>query len=242
MSPLKNVIWIKLFLCLLDNDGFMDGLTDAEKWYFVGMLLLYPKHKYRLKNDKKFFSKNLTQTGQDITQSVDNIIRIMGLRRKKGNIYIPNFKKYNPYIWKGKGIPAGTIKEFPDKIRLDKKNIKKETYKERKFDYKSFKEAHNPEFMDFLKEAYPGVHVGFEFKRMGTWLETNPNKRYKNYGKFCRNWIDRAGKGFQEQPTETSYVQHVFSKEEIAQMEKEKLQAQVFLAERVKKLAEEKKL
>lgn len=240
--PLKNVIWIKLWLCLLDNDDFMDSLTDAEKWYFVGMLLLYPKHGYRLKDDKKFLSKKLTQTGQDITQSVDNIVRVMGLRRRKGNIYIPNFKKYNPYIWKGKGIPTGTIKEFPDKIREDK--IRKEIYKERKHDYnyKTFKEAHNPEFMDFLKEAYPDVHVGFEFKRMGTWLETNPNKRYKNYGKFCRNWIDRAGKGFQDQPPEPSYIQHVYSKEEEAQMEKDKLQAQAFLAEKVKKLAEEKKL
>lgn len=241
--PLKNVIWIKLWLCLLDNDDFMDSLTDAEKWYFVGMLLLYPKHKYRLKDDKKFFSKNLTQTGQDIAQSVDNIVRVMGLRRRKGNIYIPNFKRYNPYIWKGKGIPVGTIEEFPDKIREDKKKIKKETYKERKFDYKTFKEAHNPEFMDFLKEAYPGVHVEFEFKRMEGWLLTHPKKKYKNYGQFCRGWIDREGKKHSEQPPEPTYGQPMeFSKEEIAQMEKEKAQAQAFLAEKVKKLAEEKKL
>lgn len=244
--PLKNVVWIKLWLCLLDNDDFMDNLTDAEKWYFIGMLLLYPKHGYRLKDDKKFFSKKLTQTGQDIAQSVDNIVKVMGLKRRNACIYIPNFKKYNPYIWKGKGIPAGTIKEFPDKIREDEEEdkikIKKEIHKERKFAYHSFKEANNPVFKDYLKKAYPGVNVDFEFIRMESWLLTNPKKRYKNYAKFCRGWIDRDSTDAEYREAGILEPERTYESPVVGLSEEEVKKHQEELAEMVKKIAEGKKL
>ena len=78
--PLKNVIWIKLYLCLLDNDDFMDKLTDEEKWYYVGMLLLYPKHGKKLVKDGKYLGRKLSYDGHDISPNLNKIIKVMKLK------------------------------------------------------------------------------------------------------------------------------------------------------------------
>jgi len=173
-----------------------------------------------------------------------------GKAYKRGYLYSPKLRGYaDEYTQRGRDKSRhapdsiGTtppieveveVEVDKKKNRIDKREIVK---KEMKFDYPSFQEANNPAFKDFLKEAYPGVHVEFEFRRMETWLVTNPKQKYKNYGKFCRGWIDRAGKGPQKQLPEITY-EHI----PVEMSEEEKKKAQADIAKMAKELAEKKKL
>ena len=74
------------------------------------------------------------------------------------------------------------------------KDMDKNKDKDKVFNYSSFKETNNTEFKNKLKETYPEVNIELEFKKMGLWLQENPNKEYKNYGRFCGNWISRCAR------------------------------------------------
>lgn len=41
------------------------------------------------------------------------------------------------------------------------------------------------------KEAYPGVNVPAEYRKMSAWVAANPQKRPKNYPRFINNWLAR---------------------------------------------------
>lgn len=169
---------------------------------------------------------------------------------KKGYLYSRKLKDYSDDYTKrirreSEHSPNGLRTKSPIEVevevevdkkknRIDKKEIVK---REMKFSYPTFQEANNPIFKDFLKEAYPEVHVEFEFRRMETWLVTNPKQKYKNYGKFCRGWIDRAGKGFQGQAPEMTYEQ-----KSVGMSEEERKKAQSDIAKMAKEVAEKKKL
>jgi|GEM_PF-4877675 len=49
-------------------------------------------------------------------------------------------------------------------------------------------------------EAFPGVDVKLQIKRMEVWLEANPKKRKKNYKKFIVNWLGREHLENKSQP------------------------------------------
>ena len=55
--------------------------------------------------------------------------------------------------------------------------------------YSSFKEADNPEFKGYLQKAFPMVDVEKSFREADTWVRTHPNRKKKNYARFCRNWV-----------------------------------------------------
>lgn len=42
------------------------------------------------------------------------------------------------------------------------------------------------------KEAYQGVNVEVELKKMKEWLIANPSRRYTNYRRFIVNWLSKA--------------------------------------------------
>ncbi len=42
------------------------------------------------------------------------------------------------------------------------------------------------------KNAYPGIDIIAEFKKMDAWLESNPKRRKKNYPRFINNWLNEA--------------------------------------------------
>jgi len=46
---------------------------------------------------------------------------------------------------------------------------------------------------DYAKhqDAYPGVNLASEYKKMSAWLSANPQKRPKNYPRFINNWLAR---------------------------------------------------
>lgn len=62
------------------------------------------------------------------------------------------------------------------------------------YNYKTFKEANNLEFKAHLKAVYPEVNIELEFKKMELWLQENPDRRYKNYGRFAGNWVSRLAR------------------------------------------------
>ena len=41
------------------------------------------------------------------------------------------------------------------------------------------------------KDAYPGVNVPAEYRKMSAWLSANPQKRPRNYPRFINNWLAR---------------------------------------------------
>lgn len=41
-------------------------------------------------------------------------------------------------------------------------------------------------------EAFPGVSIVTELKKMECWLEANPDKRKRQYRRFVVNWLSRA--------------------------------------------------
>jgi hypothetical protein len=118
--------------------------------------------------------------------------------------------------------------------------------KTRKFSYKSFPEADNPEFKNYLQSVYPQTNVEVEFRRMESWLLTHPRNIYKNYGSFCRGWIDRTSKqsGFlgREEGREPTEPEITYEQPPMEYSEEERKKAQEKLAEMVKKVAEVKKL
>ena len=46
-----------------------------------------------------------------------------------------------------------------------------------------------------LEEAYPAVDLIREYKKARAWV-LSTGRRYKKYGRFLRNWIDNASKGY----------------------------------------------
>ncbi len=60
-----------------------------------------------------------------------------------------------------------------------------------------------------LEEAYPAVDLIREYKKARAWV-LSTGRRYKKYGRFLRNWIDNASKGykFAEKGSTESAVGH----------------------------------
>lgn len=42
------------------------------------------------------------------------------------------------------------------------------------------------------EEAYPACNVDLELKKMGVWLDANPNKKKSNYKQFINNWLSKT--------------------------------------------------
>lgn len=112
--PAKSIVWIKLYLNLLSDYEF-NQLDDNEKWYFVGLLLLYPQCKNVIPYDKRWLGQRLKKDGTELGQELDKIIKVFGWRVKNGKIYIRNFKKYQHYKKLGTGIDQVYTKSMPDK-------------------------------------------------------------------------------------------------------------------------------
>lgn len=46
--------------------------------------------------------------------------------------------------------------------------------------------------MQKYSEAYPGVDLVTEFRKMQLWLDANPLRKKKNVPRFICNWLSRA--------------------------------------------------
>jgi len=134
---------------------------------------------------------------------------------------------------KGKGISKGKEEDYKGKQIPSKFGT-----------YKTFKEANNPDFKQYLQKVYPEVNIKLEFVAMETWLATNSNKRYKNYGKFCRGWIDRTNKRIYQSFGFTREVEPEITYEQppVAMTEEERKRVQEELANKVKEISERRKL
>jgi hypothetical protein len=59
-----------------------------------------------------------------------------------------------------------------------------------------FTKVRDPEvFLRSQTEAFPGIDLKEELRKMIAWYEANPEKRKKNISRFIHNWLSRAGKG-----------------------------------------------
>lgn len=127
--PAKFVVWIKLYLSTLTDYKFSQ-LDDNERWYFIGLLLLYPQCKNAIPYDRRWLGRRLKKDGTEMGQELDKIIKLFRWRVKNGKIYIRNFKKYQHYKKLGTGIDQVYTKSIPykdTKQEEDKEEDKEKT-------------------------------------------------------------------------------------------------------------------
>jgi hypothetical protein len=254
----KNIVFIKLEKRLL-NDHRWYMMSESAQLIYIKLILLaaetynkIPKNDevlregLRSRQDLETFKKCLEEIKQNFPKFKENKhFRYFGEFETKTN-YIP--KREIPS--KSPAIAQHSVdKEIEEEIDKEEEEeeskspaIAKHSEEDKKFNYHSFKEANNPVFKDFLKKLYPSVPVEIEFNRMEGWLLTNPQKRYKNYGKFCRGWIDRASTDAQYRKAGILEPEITYEQPPMEYSEEERKKAQEKLAEMVKKVAEVKKL
>jgi len=177
---------------------------------------------FELEHDAEIIADNLKIRGSQDKSPIETVNEIMlyiielGLfDESEGKIFcfkllnrldtsMTSSPKFRALISKAKEshdvVMTESCKTRLDKTRLDKNILDEpEIYS---CTYFSINESKHNEY----KELYPHIDILHQYKLMKLWLDDNPTKRKKNYGRFISNWLrnteERRPKNTQKQQYE----------------------------------------
>lgn len=199
----------KMYLRSLERDGKL-MLTDTVP-YDLNMLSTVLNHRDdTIKCAIEIFSDlGLCEIMSDKSIYMTEIQNFIGKSSTEGD----RKRMYRDKIKSHKQLTCGQMSGQCPEITLDKRppeleiktEIKKELEKEQKIYTCRYFSVYESQHKSYF-EAYPGIDIISEYRKMCAWLDSNPTKRKSNYPKFINNWLNRHYTDFKNSKQEKKSI------------------------------------
>ena len=178
----KNMVTIKRSRsCSPQKGGSMNDINvisfqkNYEKWVVQEMTDSYAKS---LKQRRLYYKKKKSMVVQEYDGSARNCSMVVQEMVKDEQVLAP--------------IKDTLLKDNKEKEKEKKKTVANKTEKI-DFDKTFFKFVNLSENkIKTYQEKFPLINIELEIKKMESYLMDNPQKKYKNYGRFITAWLIRA--------------------------------------------------
>jgi len=198
----KNMVTIKRSRsCSPQKGGSMNDINvisfqkNYEKWVVQEMTDSYAKS---LKQRRLYYKKKKSMVVQEYDGSARNCSMVVQETVKDEQVLAP--------------IKDTLLKDNKEKEKEKKKTVANKTEKI-DFDKTFFKFVNLSENkIKTYQEKFPLINIELEIKKMESYLMDNPQKKYKNYGRFITAWLIRAQDRFLRvdkiEPEEPQYEEY----------------------------------
>ena len=130
--PYTNIVWIKLFLSLFEEDDrFLYQLNESQQLLFIKMLYMSAITDNKIPKNPRFICSKVNYHHEEecLHKDLERISEVFNGFKFDGKFYcFKNFHELHNYVRKPKGVPKECPRALPDK---DKEKIKSREDKER---------------------------------------------------------------------------------------------------------------
>ena len=142
--PYKNIVLIKLFLRLFEEDDrFLYQLNESQQLLFIKMLYLSAITDNKIPKNPRFICSKINYHHEEecLFKDLDRILEVFNGFKTDGKSYhFNNFHELHNYTGKHQGNPTPKGRVFPDKdksksrVRVEQEKIKKKRREEGSYD------------------------------------------------------------------------------------------------------------
>ena len=122
--PRTNIVFVKLYLSLFDNDRFLYQLTERQQLLYIKLLYLAGRTHNRIPNNLMYIAHKVNYGhGEDnFRRDIEQIRRVFPkFTEKDGFFRFDNFDKLHNYIEIEKGVPRSKPQGEPEERKKTNK-------------------------------------------------------------------------------------------------------------------------